>query len=314
MTDKPTYNIKDQVDKIKQQQDAKVEGFKNISINPKELLKLTPKNTKKIILAILTPVLLNFIRRQNVLKANINKLKKQLKKQLVGKGSLTIVGNTFIFTPNNYSDYSILKQDFDKKVNNAKKLINTLNQILAQLQNILKFLNIALSILQTYILIKTKVLLVKKASVIADLAAPSPSKTTAPILFDILKQEIKLQNSQEQIGDYQLIITAVQQYIKIFKNGLNNIKIELNQLQLTIKSSQVNTSMSLSSLQGTAPENEEYTDMFGKTYILKLVVEQDGSKQYQALDSFSKLKITQTALSKLATEEQLLEEIKQILG
>jgi hypothetical protein len=40
----------------------------------------------------------------------------------------------------------------------------------------------------------------------------------------------------------------------------------------------------------------------------------NGSIQYQALDSFSKMKITQTAPSKIATPEQLLDEIKQILG
>lgn len=310
MADIPTYNIKDQVDKAKQQQKDKVDELKSSVIKPKDFLKLNPQN----IAAILTPIFLNFVRKQNILKANVNHLKKQLRKQLVGKGTLTIVSNTFIFTPNNYAEYSIIKQDFDKKVNNTKKLVNILNQILTQLQNILKILNIALSVLQVYILVKTKLLVTKKVTVIADLATPSPAKTSGPILIDIIEQEKKLKKSQDKIKELQYVVIMLQQFIKLFKDILNKIKIELNQLQLIIKTSQVNTTMNLSELQGTAPENEEYTDSFGKTYILKLIKNQDGSKQYQALDSFSKMKITQTALSKLATEEQLLEEIKQILG
>jgi hypothetical protein len=39
-----------------------------------------------------------------------------------------------------------------------------------------------------------------------------------------------------------------------------------------------------------------------------------GFLQYQALDSFSKMKITQTAPSKSKTPDELFTEIKQILG
>ena len=307
-----TYNL----DNIKQQQEAKVEAFKDKVNNSKNIIKetLTTKNVQKAILAIITPILLNFVRKKGILKANINSLKKKLKKQLIGKGTLTIVGNTFIFTPNNYNDYVILKQDFDKKVNNVKKLINTLQQILTQLQNILKFVNIAISVLQTYIITKRALIATKKITVITDLATPSPSKTSGPLLIDLIKQEQSLKNIQDKISDYQLVITLIQQFIKIFNKDLYKIKLELNQLQLTIKTSQINTTMTLGELQGTAPEEEEYTDMFGRSYNLKLVYYPDGSKQYQAIDSFSKTKITQTASSKLATNEQLLEEIKQILG
>ena len=49
-------------------------------------------------------------------------------------------------------------------------------------------------------------------------------------------------------------------------------------------------------------------------YIPKLVTLPNKQRQYQALDSFSKLKITQTAPSRLKTNAELLDEIKQILG
>lgn len=312
MAKSTTYKLDD----IKQQQRAKVEDFKDKLSNPKSFIKgaLTSKNVQKAILAIVTPILLNFVRKKGVLNANINNLKNKLKKQLVGKGTLTIVGDTFVFTPNNYSEYTIIKQDFDKKVNNTKKLINTLQQILTQLQNVLKFVNIAVSILQTYVVTKLALITAKKATVITDLASPSPAKTSGPLLVDLIKQEQNLKNIQDKIKDYQLVIILIQQFIRIFNKDLNKIQLQLNQLQLVIKTSQLNTTMTLGELQGTAPDEEEYADMFGKTYTLKLVTYPDGSKQYQALDSFSKLKITQTALSKFATNEQLLEEIKQILG
>ena len=63
----------------------------------------------------------------------------------------------------------------------------------------------------------------------------------------------------------------------------------------------------------TSP-NEDYISSSGRSYILELVILPNKFRQYQALDSFSKMKVTQTAPSIIKTEDQLLDEIKSILG
>jgi hypothetical protein len=163
------------------------------------------------------------------------------------------------------------------------------------------------------------------AAATADLSNPSPTKTTGPILADIVVSIVKLEDAKVKVEKYKAGITIAKSISSILRKAITVIKDKLDQLKFIIVSSPDNVPgisdsisqpllESLNDVQTTAPENEEYTDAVGKSYILELVTLPNGAIQYQALDSYSKFKITQTAPSKIKNSQQLLEEIKQILG
>ena len=103
-------------------------------------------------------------------------------------------------------------------------------------------------------------------------------------------------------------------FLKIFKITLTDIKKRLDKLSFTIAGVDKTLSDSLQNAKNTADNDSEYISMTGKKYILTLVTLPNRYKQYQALDAFSKMKITQTAPSLIKTSSELLDEIKQILG
>ena len=57
----------------------------------------------------------------------------------------------------------------------------------------------------------------------------------------------------------------------------------------------------------------EYSDGT-RNYIIEVITTPTGDLQAVAYDAFSKLKITQTAPSKIRKAEELINELKQILG
>jgi hypothetical protein len=292
----------------------------------KDQVGQTAKNSKNVITGLLTPVLMSFVRAENIADLLIKKLTRDTKKQLQNKGTLTIENGVFTFTPSNPGNYSIFKSNFDKRVSNLKRTVSTLQNIINVLNNVIKGLNIALSVIKIYIKIKQKLLLTKLARISAELAAPSPggAKPTAGLtLFQIIRQLQQLEKDNKKVDTYQAAITAAQLFLSIFKEMLSKLQVRINQLQFNIVNDSnptlgTNEIADLeSTLAGTAisvPADENYVSNSGKTYILKLVTLPNEQRQYQALDSFSKLKITQTAPSRIKTDAQLLEEIKQILG
>jgi hypothetical protein len=62
------------------------------------------------------------------------------------------------------------------------------------------------------------------------------------------------------------------------------------------------------------PDDTEFTDDTGKEYIIKVIKTPSGALQAVAYDKFTMLKITQTAPSKVRKSDELLDELKQILG
>ena len=325
---KPDDKTAEAIKKRSEKQKQKAGEFEKSLDDKKGFLKdqvgQTAKSAQGVITGLLTPVLMSFVRAENIADLLIKKLTKDTKKQLQNKGTLTIENGVFTFVPNDSSNYTIFKNNFDRRVSNLKRTVSTLQNIVNVLNNVIKGLNIALSVIKIYIKIKQKLLLTKLARISAELAAPSPggAKPTAGVtLFQIIRQLQQLEKDNKKVDTYQAAITAAQLFLTIFKEMLSKIQIRINQLQFNIVNDSNPTSSNNSDLQaslaGTAisvPADENYVNNNGKTYILKLVTLPNNQRQYQALDSFSKLKITQTAPSRIKTDAQLLEEIKQILG
>ena len=129
--------ISDQKDKVKKQiqdraqkQKEKQQQLEQAINDPKSFLKqqkqFNVKDTKNQITSIVTPILLSFIRAENIADILIKKLTKDTKKQLQNKGTLTIDNGVFTFTPTNSGNYSVFKNNFDKRVSNLKKAVSTL--------------------------------------------------------------------------------------------------------------------------------------------------------------------------------------------
>jgi hypothetical protein len=311
--------FKQQVDNIKGKT-KELDPYKNLS-DPKSFLKQQKLSvSKNQVITIITPIVSQFIKTEFIARLLIKKLEKQTREQVKNKGTLTVSGGVFTFTPSNPGDYSIFKSNFDRKVNNLKTTVQKLQQILTILNNALKIINIALSIIQLYIKVKLAILTAKLASVTADLASPSPAKASGPLLATIQKDILQLQKTDKKVDEYRAGITIAKSIIVILRKAITDIKLKLDQLKFIITSTpnpnEEDTGLvsTIGDVETTAPENEEYTDAVGKSYILELVTLPNEAIQYQALDSYSKFKITQTAPSKTKTPQQLLEEIKQILG
>lgn len=329
---KPTDKTEEAIKKRSDAQKQKAGEFEKSLDDKKGFLKdqvtQTAKSAQGVITGLLTPVLMSFVRAENIADLLIKKLTKDTKRQLQNKGTLTIENGTFTFVPNDSSNYATFKNNFDRRVSNIKKSIATLQRLVNTLTNVIKALNIALSVIKIYIKVKQKLLLVRLAKISVELAAPSPGgakPTAGSTLLSIIRSLQQLEKDNKKVETYQNAITAAQLFLNIFKEMLSKIQIKINQLQFNIVNEQVvnptlgtNEIKDLESiLLGSAvsvPDNENYVSNNGKTYILKLVTLPNEQRQYQALDSFSRLKISQTAPSRLKTDAQLLEEIKQILG
>jgi hypothetical protein len=290
--------------------------------------KLKTSFNKEQIVNLLLPVLRRFIRVEFITRLLIKKLEKQTREQVKNKGTLVVQNGTFTFTPSDNNNYTIFKNNFDKKVSNIKKALDTIQRIITLLNNVIRILNISLSIIQLYIKIKLIRRNSQLATAVADLANPSPAKTSGPVIADIIISMAKLEDAQGKVEKFQTVIISAQLFLGLFKTALNDLQSQINKLKFIIitdptdpnktstnlYSNSTDLNDSIITLQNTAPEDEEYIDAVGKSYTLELVTLPNGAIQYQALDSYSKFKITQTAPSKIKTAQQLLEEIKQILG
>lgn len=328
--DKLQKQIKDRKNKEKE----KYDNFKKSLDDKKDFLKETlrqtaqqakqgiaSKDNKRKLALIAIPILLQFIRAENIADILIKKLTKDTKKQLQNKGSLTINNGVFTFIPSNPGNYTIFQSNFDKRVENIKKSITTLSNVINILNNIVKILNVALTLILLYITIKQKILAAKFGKVTAELATPSPAKPTVGLdLASIVKSLQQTENDKKKIEDFQNIVTSLQLFLSVFNEMILKIKKRINNLRLEIITPN-NSGINYDSLneqlinsENSVPSNEEYISSNGKSYILKKVTLPDDSRQYQALDSFSKFKITQTAPSLIKTDAELLNEIKQILG
>ena len=285
----------------------------------KDQSKQSTKDTAAKLALILTPILLQFIRAENIADVLIKKMVKDVRKQLQNKGVLTVENNVITFTPSNKGNYDVFKQNFDRKKANLTKTLNTLKTTLDALAKVSTFINIGLSAIKVYIKIKTKIIRTQEASVQTELATPTPGGAkpiSAALLPKINKSLKQLDEDQKKVDTYQGVITAISVITPIFRDMLSKTQTKVNQLQFIVNTGNTTQGMDVTvvGVNETAPVNSEYTNSYGKNYILELVTTPSGFLQYQALDAFSKMKITQTAPSKSKTPDELFTEIKQILG
>lgn len=307
-----------------EKQKKKLEDLKkaaNDKINfLKDQTKTSPAQIKAIAIAILLPILSKFINAEKAANAIINKLINTTKKQLKNKGRVEVTNGTITFTPKNPGNYETFKANFDRKVKNLKNIVQILKTNIDTLLKILKIMKVALAATNVYILILKAKMKKLAAQAAVEAASASPSKpANAKYLAFKEANESVIKELEKKLEDYTLTITAAAAILSIFQRLINKILDKLNTLKLIIN--QPNTSGTISSdlintLDASTTENleYEYTGIDNKEYIIKIITTLSGAKQAVAYDKFSNLKITQTAPSLVRTEDELLEELKQILG
>jgi hypothetical protein len=311
-----------QIDNIKNQQQAKQDTAEK-SLNDKqnfleEQNKTSPTDAKKAIIGIVLPLLTKFVSAEKSANAIINKIINSTKRKLRDKGRVEVIGGKITFTPKNPGDYQRFKQDFDRKVNNLKNTVKALKTTVDALTTLLKVLQTALVAFKVLLTLKKKQLQIQAVAASTDLLTPSPVKAAASTytISDRVSQDMT-KNLEKKIDDYILLIGIINSILKIFQKLINSVKIKLETLSLTI----ISTNPTFAELSQIIDENPiavssteaEYSNG-EKQYIIKVTTTSSGALQAVAYDKFSMMKITQTAPSKLRRADELIDELKQILG
>jgi hypothetical protein len=309
-----------QAENIKDQQKAKADDLKKSLEDKqnflKEQTKVDPSSAKKAIIGIVLPLLVKFINAEKSANAVINQLINTTKRKLKDKGRVEVNNGAIVFTPKNPGDYQRFKQDFEKKVNNLKKIVKILKSITDTLLIILKTLKAALLALKVQLALQKKILQAQAAAATADLAGPLPTKPAAAAYTasDRVNEDV-IKPLEKKIDDYILMIGIVQTVLQIFQKMINSIKIKLDTLSLTINQgdSSFQTLPKLDSVVDNNQTISEYNNG-SKTFTIEIITTSSGALQAVAFDSFSKMKITQTAPSKTRKADELINELKLILG
>lgn len=289
----------------------------------KDQTKINPADARAAVISAVLPILMKFVDAEKVANLLINKLINDTKTKLKDKGRVVVVEGAITFIPKDKANYDQFKADFERKVNQLKSVIKTLKDAINLLMTILKVVKAAVVAFKVYATILKIRLKVQAAASAAELASPSPSKPIT-IQYLISKQTYDdvIVPLNEKITNYGLIALSLSSILKIYQRLINNIQIKLNTLKLTIVSSSVNDNALIvtNELTNTIDEttNDELTDTEysngEQTYIIRVIKTPSGALQAIALDSFTKLKITQTAPSKFRKADELIDELKQILG
>jgi len=295
------------VNKTKEKQKKRKEDLEKATNDKtnflKEQTKISPAGAKAAIVAVLLPVLSNFINAEKSANAIINRLINKTKKQLKNKGRVVVNGGKIVFTPKDNRNYQKFKEDFDNKVKSLKKTINILKTTLDTLLKLLKVILAALAAAKLYL----SILKARLAS--GDPAAAAEATAQIPPI-------------EEKINDYILITTVLTAILSVFKRLVSKILDKLNSLSFTITSQPTSDVVNnlnedlvnIINKKSTQTLEYEYTNIDNKEYIIRIITTPSGAKQAVAYEKFSNLKITQTAPSLVRNEDQLLEELKQILG
>ena len=180
---------------------------------------------------------------------------------------------------------------------------------------VLKLVKTALTILQLQLKVRKKKLLVTAAASAPDLSSPSPSKPVAaqyPINKEIDDQVTK--DLEDKINNYILLITFVQTILKTLQQVLTRAKAKVEKLSFD-----TNIDIALNGGPSTTTPEQNNADPTvynngDKNYIIEVITTPAGDLQAVAYDAFSKMKITQTAPSKIRRADELIEELKLILG
>jgi len=287
----------------------------------KDQLSQSPAASANAIASIVFPILIKFINAEKVANLIINKLINDSKKKLKNKGRFVVVNGAITFTPKDKGNYIKYKQNFDRKVNALKKVVNVLKTIIDTLVIILKFVKIGLSAFKVLLAMKKAKLAAKTPPAAADLAGPNQSKPTAASWAKDIGDEVateKIEELNEKINNYLLMATFISTILGILKKMIDDIKRKLDTLSFTIQGIPDSAALndSLNSYTPISDTDIEITDSNNgdKSYTIKVITTLSGALQAIAYDKFSMLKITQTAPSKTRKADELINELKQILG
>jgi hypothetical protein len=283
----------------------------------KDQLPQSPAAAASAIAGIVLPMLTKFINAEKVANLLINKLINDSKKKLKDKGRFVVINGAITFTPKDKGNYIKYKQNFDRKVNALKKVVNVLKTIIDTLVTILKFVKIGLAAFKALLLVyKTKT---QAGSVAAasDLAAnPLPLKPAAAA-YTVDKEitDSATKPLEDKINQYLLIARFISTILEILKKMIDAIKRKLDTLSFTIEGLPNSAALNESLNSTTQVDDTDIEILDGdKQYVIRVITTLSGAIQAVAYDKFSNLKITQTAPSKTRGADELVNELKQILG
>lgn len=281
--------------------------------------------------ALFVPVIKKIIKQLYSVEKIKNLIIKEVTEQLKKKGKVEIQGKKVVFTPIKYDPaYQNFADGFNSKVKALRTGltavqvgVNSLDRIVSTINTIITIANVAIKVIKVILNIRLK-------KIAAELALPTPSKPTAGLdLANVINQLDKVKKLEDKVELYQTIVGSLTIIITLIKTKIDTILAAINGLELVIVSNKNqpnnpqldgNLTNDLSSLQGnpdpnnTGNINETYNANDGKSYYLTIERLADGSYQAIAIDTFTGLKITQTAPSKFVKPNALFAELKQILN
>jgi len=315
---------KDKLDKAKSTANKARREF-NKAKDAKGFLKsqnsLSSADVKNILAAAAIPILMKFINAEKVANYLIEKLTREVKKKLSKYGTVEVVDGTIIFTPRDKnSAFTKTVRNFKRQVDSIKKVISTIKTIIDTLVTLLKIIRAGLVALKLYIVllkVKLKKLEIKAA---AEAALPTESK---PALAEYIAFKAKVDPIinvlEKKVDDYLLMATVISGILGIFKKMIDKLKEKLDKFNIIINelpdySAIVEPEYTAPTTTESANLEEDYEDMNGKQYTIKTITLPNGLLQVTAYDKISNLPVTKTAPSKTRGADQLVDEIKQILG
>jgi chromosome segregation ATPase len=320
---KKAQELADKAKKIKalaEKQKAKAEQLRKSLADKQNFLKdqsnINLADAKAALAAAVLPLLTKFVNAEKAANIVLNKIVNDTKKKLKDKGRVEVVDGAITFIPKDKANYDRFKQNFDRKVNKLKRIIQTIKKIIDALVTLLKVLKAALIAFKLYLKILKARMKAASVKAAADLASISPSKPAAA-KYTIEQQAIDdiIKPLEDKIDNYLLMVTFLQTILKIFQKLVNAIKIKIEKLSFTIATTPSPISFDLQATLNIddADAETEYSDG-AKNYTIKVITTPSGALQAVAYDSFSKLPITQTAPSRFRKADELIDELKQILG
>jgi len=309
-------NIKQSEEKVNQISQQQQDKFNNLSNSLQDQADMAKSMAKTAVVGIITSLITKFINNDIIINATISNLIKKTKRKLKNKGRVEVKNKVaIVFYPKFSGDYSPYKQEFERKKANLLKVVKIMKTIIVSLIVVLKLVKTALTIIQLKLKTRKKKLLATAIASGPDLASPSPSKPIAaqyPANKEIDDQVTK--DLEDKINNYILLITFVQTILRTLQQVLIRAKFKVERLSF-------NTNIDIALNGGpraVIPEQDNADSTIYnngiRNYTIEVITTPAGDLQAVAYDAFSKMKITQTAPSKTRKANELIEELKLILG
>lgn len=334
-------SFQNSVNKVKELKDKSLDDFKKKAKDAKEAAAAKYAYLKKEInskvsinaaVALFTPIVKKLLRELFSIEKIKNKLIQFVKDELKKKGKVEIKGKKIIFTPNKQDpSYKQFANSFNNQVNSLRTGLTSVQLAVNSLNNVLNVLNTVSAAISVYIVVKKIILEIKLKKILVELALPTPSKPTAGTdLNSVITGLDKISKLEDKLKIYQLSIASLSIIITVIKAKIDTILSAINGLELIIvgakdqpNNPQVDDNLvnKLSEFQGNPDSDKNnlnitktFTANDGKTY--HFIIERLDNKTYRAvaIDTFSGLKITQTAPSKFIKPNDLFIELTQILN